>query len=175
MIFSGINKYFTNGIENKKKFSSVLQKKFRNIIMAFILQRIFFPQSLALFKRYFNFLTADLIHKKYFVMNNRRYFLIQGTLATTAMFALKPFTSIGNTLSQFTGFNRRYGKLVFLHTANMNHSGDYQVINYIKEIKNNNTNAILLKAGQDKQEKTGRLTYDVSMNGSKSFCDSRRL
>jgi 2',3'-cyclic-nucleotide 2'-phosphodiesterase (5'-nucleotidase family) len=55
--------------------------------------------------------------------------------------------------------------LVFLHTANINPSADYRVINFIKEIKNKNANAILLKAGQDEHEETGRLTYDVSING----------
>ena len=87
-------------------------------------------------------------------------------MATTAVLALKPFTSIARAASTFTGLGDSNSQLVFLHTANMNHSGDYQVINYIKEIKNKNANAILLKAGQDYQEETGRLTYDVSMNGA---------
>lgn len=97
-------------------------------------------------------------------MKNRRYFLIQGTLATTAMFALKPLTSIGRSLSQFGGFNRSYGKLAFLHTANLN-SSDNRVIKYIQEIKNSNTNTILLNAGQGMQE-SGSLVYDASINGS---------
>ena len=99
-------------------------------------------------------------------MNNRRYFLIQGTLATTAMFALKPFTSIGNTITQFTGFSRRYGKLAILHTANLNNSSDNKVIRYIQEIKSTNTNAILLNAGQGIQDEPGSLIYDASINGS---------
>ena len=95
-------------------------------------------------------------------MNNRRKFLVQGTLATTAMFALKPLTSIGNTLSQITGFNGRYHKLAFLHTAHLNKSS-HAVIKYIQDIKSNNSNAILLNAGQDE---TGSLIYDASINGS---------
>lgn len=98
-------------------------------------------------------------------MKNRRYFLIQGTLATTAMFALKPLTSIGRSLSQFGGFNRSYGKLAFLHTANLN-SSDNRVIKYIQEIKDSNTNAILLDAGQGMQDNTGSLVYDASLNGN---------
>jgi hypothetical protein len=98
-------------------------------------------------------------------MNTRRKFLIQGSMATTAVLALKPFTSIARIASPFTGPAGSNSQLVFLHTANMNPSGSYQVIKFIKEIKNNNANAILLKAGQDEQEETGRLTYDVSING----------
>jgi hypothetical protein len=99
-------------------------------------------------------------------MNTRRKFLIQGSMATTAVLALKPFTSIARIASPFTGPGSSNSQLVFLHTANMNPSLDYQVIKFIKEIKNNNANAILLKAGQDAQEETGRLTYDVSIHGS---------
>jgi len=98
-------------------------------------------------------------------MNNRRHFLVQGTLATTAMFALKPLTSIGNTLSQITGFNAHNRKLTFLHTAKLNNSS-HKVIKYIQDIKSNNRNAILLKAGQGAQDETGSLIYDASINGS---------
>lgn len=98
-------------------------------------------------------------------MKSRRYFLAQGTLATTAMFALKPLTSIGSTISQFTGFNS-YGKLTFLHTANLGNSSYKKVIKYIQDIKNNNINAILLNAGQGIKEETGSLIYDASINGS---------
>jgi 2',3'-cyclic-nucleotide 2'-phosphodiesterase (5'-nucleotidase family) len=81
------------------------------------------------------------------------------------MFALKPLTSIGSTISQFAGFNGSYGKLAFLHTANLTNSNS-KVIKYIQDIKNNNTNAILLNAGQSIQDKTGSLVYDASINGS---------
>ena len=98
-------------------------------------------------------------------MNTRRKFIIQGSMATTAVLALKPFTSIASAASFFTGPDGSNSQLVFLHTSNVNPSVDYRVINFIKEIKNKNANAILLKAGQDEPEETGRLTYDVSMNG----------
>jgi len=98
-------------------------------------------------------------------MKSRRHFLIQGTLATTAMFALKPLTSIGNTLSHFTSFSGRYRKLAFLHTTSQNTS-DKEVIKYIQAIKNHNTNAIVLNAGQGMQDKTFSLVYDASINGS---------
>lgn len=98
-------------------------------------------------------------------MKSRRYFLIQGSLATTAMLALNPFTNIARAASTFSMFSGSYGKLVFLHTANLNPYSDYKAIQYIKDIKNNNANAILLKAGQDIQNETGPLTYDASIKG----------
>src|SRR5215212_7365359 len=102
-------------------------------------------------------------------MKTRRTFLVQGTLATTAMFVLKPLTSIGDTLSQITGYNGNYGKLAFLHTANVNSTGDNNVIKYVQGIKNNNTNAILLNAGQYTHDETGSLIYDASINGSNAL------
>jgi hypothetical protein len=84
-------------------------------------------------------------------------------LATTAMFALKPLKTIASAASNFTGISGSYGKLAFLHTANLNPQNDYKVIQNIKYIKNNNTNTILLKAGHDE---TGSLAYDASIHGA---------
>jgi len=94
-------------------------------------------------------------------MNNRRNFLIQGTLATSAMIALKPLQTIARVTSPFTGFNGSYSKLVFLHTADLDPFSDERVIRYIKETKSNHANTILLKAGQGE---TGTLAYDASIN-----------
>ena len=102
-------------------------------------------------------------------MNTRRKFLIQGSMATTAMLALKPFNVIANAASPFTGLSMSYDKLVFLHTASLNPNSDRQVIRYIKDIKNSNANAILLKAGQDTGDETGQLDYDVTINGDNVF------
>jgi 2',3'-cyclic-nucleotide 2'-phosphodiesterase (5'-nucleotidase family) len=99
-------------------------------------------------------------------MKNRRYFLVQSTLATTAMFALKPLTSFGRSISQSAGFNGSYGKLAFLHTANLSNNSYNKVIRYIKDIKNKNPNAVLLNAGQGIQDGHGSLIYDASINGS---------
>jgi hypothetical protein len=95
-------------------------------------------------------------------MKSRRYFLIHGTLATTALVALKPLEGIGSTLSQFTGLSNSNDKLAFLHTASIN-SNDQKVIKYIRDIKNNNRNTILLNAGQDRHDSS--LIYDASANG----------
>jgi len=99
-------------------------------------------------------------------MNSRRKFLIQGSLATTAVLALKPFTTFAKTASSFSFLNGSNNKLVFLHTANIHPGNDNQMIQYINEIKNKNSNAILLKAGQEVQDESGKLVYDVSISGS---------
>ncbi len=97
-------------------------------------------------------------------MHSRRKFLIQGSLATTAVLALKPFTAIARAASPFTGLSGNNGKLVFLHTSNLNPQGDYKVIQLIKSITNNNANTILLNAGKDEQYEASQLTYDVIFN-----------
>lgn len=102
-------------------------------------------------------------------MHSRRKFIIQGSLATTAMLALKPFNAIAMAASPFTGLSGSYGKLVFLHTANLNPNCDSQVIQYIKDIKKSNANAILLKAGQNAEYETSQLAYDVSFNSDNAL------
>lgn len=99
-------------------------------------------------------------------MKNRRYFLIQSTLATTAMIALKPLTGFGRTVSEFIGFNNSYSKLTFLHTANLNGNKYNKSIKYIQDIKKSKRNTILLNAGQGTHDKPVSLVYDASINGS---------
>lgn len=98
-------------------------------------------------------------------MKNRRYFLVQSTLATTAMIALKPLTSIGNTLSQFSASRSGYRKLAFLHTANLG-GNDNNVIKYIQDIRNRRGEAILLNAGEGMQDRMPSLVFDASIKGS---------
>jgi hypothetical protein len=98
---------------------------------------------------------------------SRRYFLIEGGLAATAMFALRPFTGFAGAASPFTGLSNSCGrKLCFLHTGNINPVNDHPAIQYVTNIRNSNAHAILLKAGQINQDETARLVYDASINGS---------
>ena len=97
-------------------------------------------------------------------MKNRRHFLIQGTLATAAMVALKPLSGIGNTISKLTGPTRSVGKLSFLHTANIN-GNDHKAIRYIQEIKSRNRNTILLNAGQTRNNEITAFSYDAFVAG----------
>lgn len=100
-------------------------------------------------------------------MNSRRKFLIQGSLATTAVLALKPFTTFSKAASSFSFLNGDTDKLVFLHTASLHSGNDNRIIQYINDIKNKNRNAILLKAGQVVPDESGKLVYDVSISESK--------
>ncbi len=103
-------------------------------------------------------------------MKNRRSFLQQGTLATMAILTLKPLKTIAGMGSAITGVpGNGYGKLSFLHTANLNSLHADHVIREIKNIKNNNTNAILLNAGQHMPTESGSLVYDASFNTGNAF------
>jgi 2',3'-cyclic-nucleotide 2'-phosphodiesterase (5'-nucleotidase family) len=87
-------------------------------------------------------------------------------LATAALFALKPLTTLAKATSHFTGITDSYGKLFFLHTANAGPGIENKVMEYIKNIKNKNGNAILLNACNDLNDKPGSLSYDASVQGS---------
>ncbi len=99
-------------------------------------------------------------------MKSRRYFLLQGSLATTAMFALKPLTTFAKVTSQFTGITDSDRKLFFLHTANVRPGIENKVMEYMKNIKNRSGNAILLNACNDSNDKPSSLSYDASVPGS---------
>ncbi|MEO7305970.1 MAG: hypothetical protein ABIR78_07560 [Ferruginibacter sp.] len=90
-------------------------------------------------------------------MHTRRKFLIQGSIATTAMLALKPLETVASTVSRLTGYNGT-GKLIFLHTAIPVHQINQQVSKIRRD------NAIVLNAGVAPQFKTGQLTYDSSID-----------
>ena len=98
-------------------------------------------------------------------MTSRRKFILQGSLATTAMLALKPLNAIAGASSPLTSLTSSSGKLVFLHTTGVATNGSQQLIQHIANIKNNNKGAILLKAGQVNEDETGTLAYDASING----------
>ena len=91
-------------------------------------------------------------------MHTRRKFLLQGSLATTAMLALKPLKTVASTVSRFTGYNG-YGRLIFLHTAIPDYQINHTMVQHISNIQRDN--AIVLQAGQVAQQfEPGMLTYD---------------
>ena len=102
-------------------------------------------------------------------MKSRRNFLIQSTLATTAMIALKPLTTFAKITSHITGITDSYGKLVFLHTASKRPEMDKKVIEYLSKIKNKNSNAILLNACNDLKDNSSSLAFDASIQGSNNI------
>lgn len=95
-------------------------------------------------------------------MHTRRKFLIQGSMATTAMIALKPLETLASAVSHATGYNG-YGKLILVHTAITNYKSDHAMLQYISGTHRDNT--IVLKAGQaENQSEQGPVTYDSCIN-----------
>ncbi|MEO6540739.1 MAG: hypothetical protein ABIN74_07110 [Ferruginibacter sp.] len=90
-------------------------------------------------------------------MHTRRKFLIQGSMATTAMLALKPLKTVASTVSRLTGYNGN-SKLIFLHTAIPVHKTNPAMIQQVSSIGRGN--AIVLNAGVAQQFETNPLTYD---------------
>ncbi len=87
--------------------------------------------------------------------------MIQGSMATTAILALKPL----KTLSAFTDLGLGSGKLIFLHTANPDSQMDQKLTTHLAGIESTNANTIVLQAGQtNKQQKQGKQIYDYCMS-----------
>ena len=98
-------------------------------------------------------------------MYTRRKFVILGSMATTAVLALKPFKVAARVISPFTGLGKGYGKLIFLHTANPDPQMDYKVIQHIAGIQGNNAHAIVLQAGQVAQrDNPAPMVYDFCID-----------
>lgn len=95
-------------------------------------------------------------------MHTRRNFLIQGSIASTALLAFKPFKSLAGTVSRFTGYNG-YGKLIFMHTAILDKENGHALIQNMPPI--NRDNAIVLHAGPVGQKaEQGLAKYDTCIN-----------
>ncbi len=91
-------------------------------------------------------------------MHTRRKFLIQGSIATTAMLALKPLKTVASVVSDFTGYNG-YGKLIFLHTAIPDQLSKHAMMQQVSDMRLDN--AIVLQAGLvAKQSEPGTFAYD---------------
>jgi len=82
-------------------------------------------------------------------MYTRRKFVIQGSMAATAVLALKPLKIAANAVSPFNGLSDSNGKLTFLHTANPDQQMDYKVIQHIAGIQSNNANEFFLFINHD--------------------------
>lgn len=91
-------------------------------------------------------------------MTNRRKFLMQSSLAATALVAAKPINVLANYSSSFTGGGFNYNNIIFLHTA----GADLAVVAQVKKISGRNTSVVLLHAGKDGGAESQRLDYDAS-------------
>lgn len=95
-------------------------------------------------------------------MNTRRKFLLQGSLATTALLTVKPFNTLANALSPITGYTVNDNSIVLVHTGAYNSAGRSQTIREISNLKKNMGNLVLLHAGQSVDDIAAHLNYDAS-------------
>ena len=108
-------------------------------------------------------------------MNTRRKFLLQGTMATTALIVTKPFNAVARTLSPVTGFSDNNNKVIFLHTGNQNYNYQHHTIKQINLLKKNTGNLLLLHAGNITDSPDTQLKYDITMPADITTDDYRIL
>ena len=88
--------------------------------------------------------------------------MLNGGMAATAMLAMKPFTSIANSLSPVTGLLVNSNSLVLAHTGNSPGNSSTESLHHIAKLKSNYSNLLMLDAGN-----AGIVTkaaYDASMH-----------
>ena len=94
--------------------------------------------------------------------NSRRKFLFNGSMATAALIAAKPFTSVANSISPITGFSINNNSLVLAHTGNSATKSSTQITAHISKLKNNTANLLLLHAGNSTPAL--HTAYDASLH-----------
>jgi hypothetical protein len=93
-------------------------------------------------------------------MNNRRKFIVQGSLAATALLAAKPFNAFAKFTSPLsrTGFN--YNSITFLHAAGTGIAVNAE----IKKVASKTASIILSHAADDKQQSQQQVNSDASLH-----------
>lgn len=99
-------------------------------------------------------------------MTNRRKFLLNGSMAATALLTVKPFTSLANRLSPVTGFSMNNNTLTLAHTGNAMAGDHGQVLRNISKLKNSSPNLIMLHAGE--VSPVTNPVYDASLHAGVS-------
>ena len=87
-------------------------------------------------------------------------------MATAALLAAKPFTSVANSISPLTGFCVNNNNIVLAHTGNTIVTGENKAMQYITKLKKNHANLLMLHAG-DKMP-VNQAAYDASMHSGAS-------
>jgi hypothetical protein len=91
-------------------------------------------------------------------MTDRRKFLLQSSLAATALVVTKPINALAKYSSPFKEGSFNFNTITFLHTA----GADAGVVAQVKKITAKNTSVVLLHAGKDGEMETQQLKYDAS-------------
>jgi 2',3'-cyclic-nucleotide 2'-phosphodiesterase (5'-nucleotidase family) len=90
-------------------------------------------------------------------MKSRRSFIAKTTMATTALFATKPFNALAGLSNSFIGYSSKNNHLVFLHVADTELAFSGKTGTYINTVRSKAANSILLHTG--KECKSGK--FDV--------------
>jgi hypothetical protein len=102
-------------------------------------------------------------------MNSRRKFLLQGSMATTALLAAKPFKTFSNSIAPATGFSIKGNKVVLVHTGDYMGKNQHQTHTQIAGLKKNIGGVVLLHAGNDVKNKVASMNYDASISPEKNI------
>ena len=95
-------------------------------------------------------------------MKSRRQFVMEGTLAATALIASQSFKTLASITTPFTnaanaGFSHN-SHVIFLHAAELHHA---EIIGDFKRIKTAVPNSILIDSGE---KETSNMAFDISAN-----------
>jgi hypothetical protein len=96
-------------------------------------------------------------------MNTRRKFLLQGSIATTALLVTKPFNTFAKITSPVTGLKNNNNSILFLHTGTVSVS---QTAAQVTALKSNYANVMLLHAGTTVPVNLQQLKYDASVEST---------
>ena len=94
-------------------------------------------------------------------MNTRRKFLLQGSMATTALLIADPFKTFANRISPITGFVVDDNKIVLLHTGNSSQHNRHFAAEQISSLKKSTGNLVLLHAGKHNESNTVFNNHDA--------------
>lgn len=89
-------------------------------------------------------------------MSSRRNFLIKGSMATSALLASKPFTSLANAVAPVTGMGFNDDQVQLVHTGYQVNS---QVLKHISQLKRDSGNLLLMHADQ---QTSSSVPYDIT-------------
>jgi hypothetical protein len=89
-------------------------------------------------------------------MTDRRKFIMQSSLAATALIATKPFNALAKFSSPANEGRYNYSNINFLHTT----EADAGITEQVKKIRDKNTSIVLLHAGHDQEKQP--FNYDAS-------------